>query len=230
MIKFAFSLIGRDPGEKYGKGWKNKDILISFLMIFPKFIRGLYLKLFLKQSKGLVLIGRGTKIFNASYLSVGRNFTADDYCEINGLSTNGLRFGDNVTVGKFAQIRPTNQYGGSIGQGLSIGNNSNIGPYSYVGCSGQISIGENVMISPRVSIYAENHNFLDVEKPMKAQGVTRECVIIEDDCWIAANSVILAGVTVGAGSIVAAGSVVTKNVEPYSIVGGNPAKLIKKRR
>ena len=61
------------------------------------------------------------------------------------------------------------------------------------------------------------------------QGVTRSFVKIENDCWIAANSIILAGVTVGRGSIVAAGSVVTKDVPPFSIVGGNPAKIIKSR-
>ncbi|MFC4210396.1 DapH/DapD/GlmU-related protein [Pedobacter lithocola] len=64
---------------------------------------------------------------------------------------------------------------------------------------------------------------------MHEQGVEREFIKIEDDCWIGTNSVILSGVTVGKGSIIAAGSVVTKSVEPYSIMGGVPAKLIKKR-
>ena len=53
---------------------------------------------------------------------------------------------------------------------------------------------------------------------------------IEDDCWIAANTIILAGVTIGRGSVIAAGSVVTKDVPPYSIVGGVPAKVIKSRK
>ena len=85
------------------------------------------------------------------------------------------------------------------------------------------------MMSPRVSMYAENHNFADRATPMKDQGVTRESIIIEDDCWIASNSIILAGVRIGQGSIIAAGSVVTKDVEPMSVMGGNPAKLIKYR-
>jgi acetyltransferase-like isoleucine patch superfamily enzyme len=85
------------------------------------------------------------------------------------------------------------------------------------------------MISPRVSIYSENHNFSETAVPMIEQGVTRSFVKIEDDCWIAANSVILAGVTVGKGSVVAAGSIVTKDVPPYSVVAGNPAQVIKSR-
>jgi acetyltransferase-like isoleucine patch superfamily enzyme len=134
-----------------------------------------------------------------------------------------------VTIGKHAIIRPTNIYGSAIGEGLKIGNNSSIGPYSYIGCSGYIEIGDNVMMSPRVSIYAENHLFDRPDLTIKEQGVKREFVKIEDDCWIAANTVILAGVTIGRGSIIAAGSVVTKDIPPYSIVGGVPAKVIKSR-
>jgi acetyltransferase-like isoleucine patch superfamily enzyme len=134
-----------------------------------------------------------------------------------------------VTIGSYAIIRPTNLYGGEAGVGLRVGNNSSIGPYGYIGCSGYIEIGDNVMISPRVSIYSENHNFSETAVPMIEQGVTRSFVKIEDDCWIAANSVILAGVTVGKGSVVAAGSIVTKDVPPYSVVAGNPAQVIKSR-
>jgi acetyltransferase-like isoleucine patch superfamily enzyme len=113
---------------------------------------------------------------------------------------------------------------------MKVGNNSSIGPYSYIGCSGYIEIGDNVMISPRVSIYSENHNFSDPKMAVMDQGVTRSFVKIEDDCWIAANTIILAGVVVGKGAIVAAGSVVTKDVPPYSVVAGNPAKTVKVRK
>ena len=85
------------------------------------------------------------------------------------------------------------------------------------------------MISPRVSIYAENHLFDRTDIPMKEQGVKKQFVKIEDDCWIAANSIILAGVTVGKGSVVAAGSVVSSDVPPYSVVAGVPARIIKQR-
>ena len=85
------------------------------------------------------------------------------------------------------------------------------------------------MISPRVSIFAENHDFDNPNIIMKEQGVTKKFVKIEDDCWIAANSIILAGVTIGKGSVIAAGSVVTKDVPAYSVVAGVPAEIIKSR-
>lgn len=165
----------------------------------------------------------------AGYLEAGKDFIVEDYAEINCLSRQKIIIGERVSIGKFAIIRPTNSYGGEIGEGLKIGNNSNIGPYCYIGCSGYIEIGDNVMMSPRVSIYAENHVFDRTDITMKAQGVNRQFVKIEDDCWIAANSVILAGVTIGKGSVVAAGSVVTRDVPPYSIAAGVPAEIIKQR-
>ena len=218
--------------QKRFQDWDKTSIFFSLLRISFNLIRGAYHRIFFKSSKGwMLLVGRKTVIRQARYLSVGKEFIAEDYCEINCLSKRGIVIGDRVSIGRYALIRPTNFYGGGeIGEGLKIGDNSNIGTYAYIGCSGYIEIGNNVMISPRVSIYAENHNFAELDLPMKEQGVTREFVKIEDDCWIAANSVILAGVTVGRGSIVSAGSVVTKDVPPYSIVGGVPAKIIRSRK
>jgi len=85
------------------------------------------------------------------------------------------------------------------------------------------------MMAPRCSLFAENHNFDDMGQSLKEQGVSRAPIDIEDDCWIASHSVILAGVTIGRGSVVAAGSVVTKSMPPYSIIAGVPARVIKSR-
>ena len=184
---------------------------------------------FWHSSGGLTLIGPSVKIISGHKLSVGKNFVVERGAEINCISTKGIQFGDKVTIGSYAIIRPSNVYGGPVGVGLKIGNNSNIGPYSYIGCSGYIEIGNNVMMAPRVSLFAENHNFESIDFPMKDQGVTTAPIIIEDDCWIAANSIILAGVRIGKGSVIAAGSVVTKDVKPYSVMVGNPAKKLKNR-
>ena len=192
-------------------------------------LRGLWMRFRIKQAAGLVMLGQGVRIRYPAYLQVGKNFVVEDYAEIMALSRQGIVCGDNVTIGAFATIKPSGYYGRNLGEGLRIGDNSNIGRYSYVGCSGLITIGRNVMISPRVSLYAENHNFQDTERPMKEQGVTRESIKIEDDCWIASGAIILAGVTIGKGSIVAAGSVVTRDVPPFSIVAGSPARIIRSR-
>ena len=94
----------------------------------------------------------------------------------------------------------------------------------------KIKIGNYVMIANNVMILGGNHNISRTDIPMMLQGKGKEGdIIIEDDVWIGAGSIILTGVTIGKGSVVAAGSVVTKDVAEYTIVGGNPAKFIKKR-
>ena len=206
------------------------DQLITLWRLLPFFLRGLWEKLFMGESSGWVLVGKQVSIRYAAYLQAGKELIIEDYAEINARSTQKIILGNRVTIGKYAIIRPGNLYGGEPGEGLVVGDHSNIGPYCYIGCSGHISIGNNVMISPRVSIYAENHVFDQIDVTIKSQGVKKENVVIEDDCWIASNSILLAGVTIGKGSIVAAGSVVTQDVPPYSVVAGVPARVIKNRR
>jgi acetyltransferase-like isoleucine patch superfamily enzyme len=76
---------------------------------------------------------------------------------------------------------------------------------------------------------AENHNAKPTDIPMKDQGVARSFIRIEDDCWLGAGCMVLAGVAVGRGSIVAAGAVATKDLPPGSVVGGVPACIFKQR-
>lgn len=109
-----------------------------------------------------------------------------------------------------------------------IGNNSGIGDYCYL--QGEIWIGDNVMMAPRVSIIAANHNHSKIDIPMNAQGSQSLPIYIGSDVWIGYGAIILGGVRIGDGSIVAAGAVVTKSFPDYSIIGGIPAKLISTRK
>jgi len=120
--------------------------------------------------------------------------------------------------------------------GVYIGNGTNvkIGKYCHINehvfIQGAI-IGDYVMIAPNVSILNSTHNFDRVDIPMIKQGEEKyNNPIIEDDVWLGRNVIVLPGVKIGKSSIVAAGAVVTKDVEPFSIVGGVPAKVIKKRK
>lgn len=115
-----------------------------------------------------------------------------------------------------------------------ISNDIKVGKYSYIGkdsivCSG-VSIGNYVMLSTRVAIIGKDHNYDKYGVPMVFSGrPEHEKTCIGSDVWVGHNAIIYAGVSLGNGCIVAAGSVVTKNVPPYSIVAGVPAKLIKMR-
>lgn len=108
-----------------------------------------------------------------------------------------------------------------------IGDYSGIGMNSYVGA---IKIGRDVMIGEELIAISTTHEFRSREIPMREQGFQEQRPItIEDDVWIGSRVIILPGITIGRGSIVGAGSVVSKDVEAYSIVAGNPARLIRKR-
>jgi maltose O-acetyltransferase len=114
-------------------------------------------------------------------------------------------------------------------QEISLGNYCKVLDYAYFEGRGGIDIGECTIIAPHCTILTVNHHYQDPEfMPFDNLNIIKP-VKIGNYCWIGRNVMILPGVEIGDASIVAAGSVVTKNVPPYSIVGGNPAKLIKKR-
>lgn len=194
------------------------DKIIIIKNTIPKVIRGVLKKIFFKKSKGLLFIGKKVDITHANHISVGKNVKFEDYSEIHGLCEDGLVFGDNVTIGRNCMIRPSSYYGKDFGKGLKIGSNSSIGPHGYVGCSGKIVIGNNVMFGPKCSLFAENHNFDRKDLSIKEQGVNQKGIVIEDDCWIGSNVIILDGVTIGKGSVIAAGTIVTKDVPKNSVV------------
>lgn len=192
-------------------------------------LRGLWLAWRIGSCLGIPFIGSRVQVTGLRHLHFGRNVKIEDLAEVQGMSRAGVWFGDGVTIGRGASIRPSSYYGHELGQGLRIGNGTAIGAYSWIGASGQVSIGENVLFGPRVIVIPENHLHADLTRTIKEQGVVRSDVTIGDDCWIGCNATILSGVTIGHGSIVAAGAVVHRDVAPYSIVGGVPARLIKRR-
>jgi acetyltransferase-like isoleucine patch superfamily enzyme len=98
---------------------------------------------------------------------------------------------------------------------------------SRVKLVGPVTLGNLVTIGSGAQITGLTHNFEDVTRPIKEQGVSANLTVVEDDVWIGGNSVIIQGLRIGTHSIIASGSVVTRDVPPYSVVAGNPAKVTK---
>mgnify|MGYP002749517054 FL=1 len=119
-------------------------------------------------------------------------------------------------------------YGAEIREpyNISIGTGSIIGDKAILDGRNKIIIGENVNLSSNVQIWTEQHDHRDPEFRCSPN---KQPVIIKDRVWIGPNSIILHSVTIGEGAVIAAGSIVTKNVEPYTIVAGIPAKKINNR-
>ncbi|OIR12133.1 2,3,4,5-tetrahydropyridine-2,6-dicarboxylate N-acetyltransferase [mine drainage metagenome] len=137
---------------------------------------------------------------------------------IDVLPFNQFILGDHSTIEDFSTIN--NGVGDVI-----IGHHSLIGMGNTI--IGPITIGNNVIFAQNIVASALNHEYRDIHIPIHEQKILKAAIVIEDECWVAANAVITSGVTIGKHSVVAAGAVVTKNIPPYSVAVGNPAKVIK---
>jgi len=159
-----------------------------------------------------------------------------------------IRFPKSITFFKKNKIYGNVEFGEGVSiYNVSIGGNIRIGKYTSINgpnttivCHGnKVIIGSFCSIARNVQIQGHNHNYKRATSSSIFKTIfntndasdyeVKGNITIEDDVWIGTNSVILSGVSIGRGAIVAAGSIVSKNVEPYSIVGGIPAKFIKKR-
>ncbi len=115
-------------------------------------------------------------------------------------------------------------------QKVEIGHHVLLNSGTKIGGQNGVIIGNHVLLSYNVNIVSEDHAYDNPLLPTKSQGYKKTGpIIIEDDVWIGANAVIMPNINIGRGAIVGANAVVTKNVEPYTIIGGVPAKLIKFR-
>lgn len=136
--------------------------------------------------------------------------------------------GGRIELGERSEVRPFAVLSPSGGE-IQLGENSCFGMFNYIDGSGGVYIGKNVRCGQFVCIYTSNHVYDDPERPICSQGLKSKKVQIEDDVWIGAHAVILAGTKIHHGSIIAAGAVVTHEVPENSIVAGIPARIIKKR-
>ena len=129
------------------------------------------------------------------------------------------RLGKNVNIEQHAYFTPQ----------LTVGDNSGVG----IDCElyGEITIGANVMMGPEVVILTQGHAFSRTDIPMMEQGkLEPKPVTIGDDCWIGRRVMILPGVHIAEGCVIGAGAVVTKDIPPYSVAAGVPARVIKSRK
>ncbi|GIK74011.1 MAG: hypothetical protein BroJett021_29990 [Chloroflexota bacterium] len=133
----------------------------------------------------------------------------------------GIAAGRNIQIWQGVRISPL--------RNISFGSNVAVGYDVLLRPEGGLNIGNRVLIGHGSKIITANHVIPNDRRSVFGAGHIREQVTIKDDVWIAANTVILPGVTLGEGCVVAAGAVVTDDVPPYAIVGGVPARLIRIR-
>ena len=128
-------------------------------------------------------------------------------------------------IGNYSTIEDFSTVNNGVGD-VIIGSDVIIGLGNVI--IGPVKIGDAVILAQNVAVSGLNHSYEDIHTRIRDQTVSTLPITIEDDCWIGANAVITAGVTIGKHCVIAAGSVVTKDIPPYSIAVGNPARVIKR--
>lgn len=136
-----------------------------------------------------------------------------------------VQIGDNFSCWRLCTLAACEDGAIVIGDRVSL--NANV--YLNACSGGRIDIGDDVMIGPNTVMRTSDHVTVSTDVPMRKQGHTPGAIVIGNDVWIAANVTIVGGTRIGTGAVVAAGAVVTSDVEPYAIVGGVPARVIKMR-
>ncbi len=111
---------------------------------------------------------------------------------------------------------------------ITIGNDTHFAPYCIL--YGPLHVGDKCAVAAHTVFASIGHGYDQPDVPFVDLPAQSALIVLEDNVWIGANATIIAGVTIGTGSIVGAGAVVTHDVEPFSVVGGVPAALIRKRK
>lgn len=148
----------------------------------------------------------------------GKNARICRHTRIDVMPFNNFVLGNDSTIEDFSTVN------NGVGD-VMIGDRTRIGMSNVL--IGPVTIGNDVMLAQNIVLSGLNHGYQDITITPHKQPVKKSTITIEDEVWIGANSVIVAGVTVGKHSVIAAGSIVTKDIPSYSVVAGNPAKVIK---
>jgi len=171
---------------------------------------------------------KGNKIAFDAYIKHPRNIRTGNGvrilsdCMLDAAGSAAIHLGDKVQIGRHVYL-------GAFSTDLAIGRNSVLNRHAYIDARGGITIGADVLIGPYARLVSYEHVFDDTGVPIIRQGVRTAEIVIEDDVWIGAGATVLAGVRIGRGSVIAAGAVVTRSCDPFSVLAGVPARLIRRR-
>jgi galactoside O-acetyltransferase len=194
------------------------------LTLGPK-LRNLVYRQIFAQMGNSVYIQHGVEFLNTAGIELGSGVYLFKGVRLDakGHPNNRICLGDGVAIERNVDI------GCLEDSCIQIDEETFIGPNVGIAGPGNIKIGKRCMIASHSGIYANHHIFKDPTLPIKYQGVSRQGIVIEDDCWLGHGVTVLDGVTIGQGSVIGAGAVVNRDIPPFSVAVGVPARVIKSR-
>jgi acetyltransferase-like isoleucine patch superfamily enzyme len=222
MIKSLFQKLLIKSGKNYQIDSRIPEKLFFHVLLnrFFMLTRGL---LFVRKK---VFLGSNCSLKNKQNIVFGKNVTIEKCTTIDGYASQKIKIGDGSRIGAYSLITCTSHLS-KYGKGIKIGSNTAIGQFSEFGAAGGIEIGNDVIMGSYISFHSENHNFNDLTKLIREQGVTSKGIQLGNNIWVGAKVTFLDGCIVGNNSVVAAGAVVNGVFPDNVIIGGIPAKILK---
>lgn len=169
-------------------------------------------------------IGAGITFERPRAITIGPGVRLQDRVHLDAATGQGIELGERCAI-CFGSYLTVHGREGSI----RIGARSYVGAYSQIFGHRGVEIGSRVLAAPGLMIVPYQHAFADVTQPIAVQGGRSERVVIEDDVYLGMGVRVLLGVTIGHGAVVGAGAVVTRDVPPYAVVAGVPARQVRSR-
>ncbi|PSB12992.1 transferase [filamentous cyanobacterium CCP1] len=213
------------------KRWvRFKEVIITTLV---GWIPNLFLGAVLRKGLYRLIVahvGRSVYIQNGVELLGTNHILLDDQVYLfQGVRLNAQGDNNRLQLRQGVALERGVDIGAMDHTSIEIGDRTYVGSYTCIMGTGDIKIGQDCLIAPHSGIFANHHRFDDPTRPIREQGLTRKGILIEDDCWLGHKVTVLDGVTIGRGSVIGAGAVVTKDIPPYSVAIGVPAKVVSGR-
>lgn len=186
-------------------------------------LRRIFYPLILKSS-GVFVIEEHVRLMRPRDIRLGSRVFIGSGARLSA-TPNGIQIGDGSRIMPGAVIDVYN-YRGIPDAGVRLGSDCVVGPGSIIYGARPVTVGNNVLMGARVTLIPHDHPH-DRGALIQDQGMVGDPITIEDNVWLGANVVVLKGVTIGTGSVVGAGSVVIRDVPPYTVAAGVPARVIR---
>ena len=202
-------------------------VITSGYLLQMAFTHALALVRGVVRLRRLISIGSHVSLRGKATLNLASGVTIGDFCVLDAVGREGLNIGERTSVGRFGIIKVSGTLS-QIGKGIVIGKDVGIGDFCHIGGAGGVTIGDDTIVGSYFSVHPENHLFSDKSQLIRHQGVSHQGIVIGRNCWIGAKVTVLDGANVGDGCVIAAGAVVKGQFPDGCVIGGVPARILKK--